>query len=156
MGSTFLVIHIAAGVTGLILGPVAMYAGKRRGVHTRVGETYHWVMLTVCLSAGALAFIHWERAAFLLYVAIFSYAFALVGYLAAKLRPPGWLRVHIAGQGGSYIALTTAFLVVNSGGLGGSLIVWFIPTIVGSPLIAWVTYQVAIGKRPKGRGAPVG
>jgi hypothetical protein len=50
-----LAIHITAGTTGLILGPLAMRAPKRRGPHTRLGETYHWVMLAVCLSAAALA-----------------------------------------------------------------------------------------------------
>jgi uncharacterized membrane protein len=144
-----LVVHIAAGATGLVLGPVAMWAGKRRGTHTRVGEVYHWVMLTVCLSAAALALLDWADAGFLLYIAIFSYAFALVGYVAAKVRWRGWIRAHISGQGGSYIALVTAFLIVQLGG-NQPLIVWLIPTIIGTPIIAWVNYQVAIGKRPKG------
>jgi len=146
----FLVIHIATGVAGLVMGPIAMYAGKRKGTHTRVGEAYHWNMLAVCLSAVVLALIHWSSAGFLLYVAIGSYAFAVLGYVAAKVRWNGWLLAHISGQGGSYIALITAFLVVNGGG-GGQvpLILWFIPTIIGSPIIAWVNYQVAIGKRPK-------
>ena len=101
---------------------------------------------------GALALMDWADAGFLLYIAIFSYAFALVGYVAAKKRPRGWLPVHISGQGGSYIALVTAFLIVQVG-TGAPLIVWLIPTIIGTPIISWVTYQVAIGKRPKGRAA---
>jgi hypothetical protein len=39
--------------------------------------------------------------------------------------------------------LTTALLVVNFGSAG--LVVWFAPTIVGSPLIAWATARVARG-----------
>jgi hypothetical protein len=151
--SLFLVIHIATGVAGLIMGPIAMYAGKRKGPHTNVGEAYHWTMLAVCLSAVVLALIHWSTASFLLYVAIFSYAFAVLGYVAAKVRWTGWLVAHISGQGGSYIALVTAFLVVQTGGVGAPLIIWFLPTIIGSPIIAWVNYQVAIGKRPKGRAS---
>ena len=33
--------HIALGAAGLILGPVAMTARKRTGLHTKAGEAYH-------------------------------------------------------------------------------------------------------------------
>jgi hypothetical protein len=129
-----------------------MWAGKRRGVHTRAGEAYHWVYLTVALSAILLAALDWSELWWFTLIAVFSYSFALRGYVAAKRRRPGWLAAHITGQGGSYIGLVTALSVVN---FGDALIVWFIPTIVGSPLIAWVQYQVAIGNRPKRAAAPV-
>jgi uncharacterized membrane protein len=149
-----LAIHIAAGTTGLILGPVAMRAAKRRGPHTRLGEAYHWVMLAVCVSASAMAIIAFQRIWWFLPIAVFSYANAFVGYLAAKRRRHGWLRVHIAGMGGSYIALVTALLVVN---VGGALpIVWFVPTIVGSPIIAWVINEVDRGRRPRRIAQPAG
>lgn len=149
-----LALHIAAGAAGLILGPIAMRARKRRGVHTRAGEAYHWVVLAVCLTASLLAFLDWERLWWFLPIALGSYAFALVGYMAAKRRWQGWLRGHIAGQGGSYIAMVTAVLVVNWETLTGTRGIhspwaWALPTVVGSPIIAWVTYQVRIGKRPK-------
>jgi hypothetical protein len=38
---------------------------------------------------------------------------------------------------------------VNLGAGDAPLIIWFLPTIVGTPLIVWVNYQVALGKRPK-------
>src|SRR4051812_24114955 len=136
--------HIAAGTTGLILGPLAMRAPKRRGPHTRLGETYHWVMLAVCVTATALAVLAWHRLWWFLPIAAFSYANALVGYLAVKRRPEGWLRAHIGGMGGSYIALVTALLVVNA---GQTLpIVWFVPTIVGTPIIVWVISEVDRGR----------
>lgn len=149
-----LAIHIAAGTVGLILGPVAMRARKRPGLHTRAGEIYHWVVLMVCVSAGLLALLDWGRLWWFLPIAAGSYAFALVGYVAAKQRWQGWLRAHIAGQGGSYIAMVTALLVVNWEKLTGTRGIsspwaWALPTVVGSPIIAWVTYQVRIGKRPK-------
>lgn len=146
-------IHIAAGAAGLVLGPVAMLAGKRRGAHTRAGEIYFWVFTVVVVTAILLSALNWDESWFLTPIAVFSYAFAIRGYAAAKRRRPGWLAPHIAGQGGSYIALVTAFLVVN---LGDALYIWFIPTIVGSPVIAWVQYQVATGKRPKGVHPSVG
>jgi hypothetical protein len=143
----FLAIHIATGTTGLILGPLAMRAPKRRVPHTRLGETYHWIMLTVCLSAAGLAILAWDRLWWFLAIAAFSYANALVGYLAAKRRRPGWLRAHIGGMGGSYIALVTALLVVN---IGQQLpVVWILPTVVGSPVIAWIINEVDRGRRPR-------
>lgn len=144
---SILALHIGAGGTGLLLGPLAMRATKRRGAHTNLGEAYHWVMLTVCLSATTLAILAWERSWEFVPIAAFSYANAVVGYIAAKRRRRRWLRLHIAGMCGSYIALTTALLVVN---LGDRLpVVWFLPTIVGSPIIAWVIYEVDRGRRPR-------
>jgi uncharacterized membrane protein len=143
----FLAVHIAAGASGLILGPLAFAAAKRRGPHTRLGEAYHWVMATVCVSAAGLAIVDWSRIWWFLPIAAFSYANALVGYVAAKRRRPGWLRWHIRGMGGSYIALVTALLVVNVG--AGLSLAWFLPTIVGSPVIAWVLNEVDRGRRPK-------
>ena len=147
MSEALLATHIAAGVTGLILGPVTMRATKRRGRHTRLGEVYHWVMLTVTATAGVLAVLAWDRLWWFLPIAVFSYANAFIGYVAAKRRPRGWLPFHIGGMGGSYIALVTALLVVN---LGETLpIVWFIPTIVGSPILVWLVNEVDKGRRPR-------
>jgi hypothetical protein len=144
-----LALHIAAGATGLVLGPLTMRATKQRGPHTRMGEAYHWVMLTVAATASAMAVLAWHRIWWFLPIAVFSYGNAFVGYVAAKRRPRGWLRFHIGGMGGSYIALVTALLVVN---LGEALpIVWFVPTIVGSPIIAWVINEVDNGRRPRRR-----
>ena len=149
-----LALHIAVGTAGLILGPIAMRARKKPGLHTRAGEAYHWVMLAVCLTASLLAVLEWKRLWWFLPIATGSYAFALLGYASAKRRWRGWLPAHIAGQGGSYIAMTTALLVVNWQTLTGtrgiySPMAWALPTVVGAPIIAWVTYQVRIGKRPK-------
>lgn len=114
-----LALHIAAGAAGLVLGPIAMRARKEPGLHTRAGETYHWVMLAVCLTASLLAVLEWKRVRWFLPVAAGSYTFALLGYTAAKRRWQGWLKAHIAGQGASYIAMTTALLVVNWETLNG-------------------------------------
>jgi hypothetical protein len=149
MRETLLAIHIAAGSAGLILGPIAMFASKRRGRHTRAGEIYFWVYVALVLAAFGLAATNWDEDWFLVPIGAFSFAFALLGYLMAKRRPRRWLPLHVTGQGGSYIAMTTALLVVNIG--GDALIVWFIPTILGSPLIAYVNTQIALGRRPKGR-----
>lgn len=147
-----LTIHAACGSVGLVLGPVAMISGKRRGIHTRFGEAYHWVFLVLFLSAVALAVLNWDEVWWLAFVGLFSYGFALLGYMAAKRRWNGWLRAHVAGQGGSYIAMVTALLVVNTG--GASPLPWVVPTLIGTPIIRWVSVQIAQGKRPKGWPSP--
>lgn len=154
-----LLFHIAAGIVGLILGPVAMTARKGSSLHARAGELYHWVMLAICVSAAGLAWLDWTRLWWFLPIAAGSYAFALVGYVAAKRRWPGWLAAHISGQGGSYIAMLTAILVVNWQMLTGtsgrsSPWAWILPTLVGSPILTWVNVQVARGRRPKGYRSP--
>lgn len=140
---TVLVIHIALGAAALITGPIAMVSGKRRGLHTRVGEAYHWLVLGTCVAAAALAVMNWSRIWWFLPVAAGSYTFALIGYVSGKRRWPGWLSIHIAGQGGSYIALVTAVLVVNwrivFGAPGiASPAAWILPTVIGSPIIGFV------------------
>jgi hypothetical protein len=156
-----LVLHIAAGTVGLVLGPIAMTARKGSRLHARAGEAYHWVMLAVCLSAAGLAWLDWTRLWWFLPIAVGSYAFALVGYLAAKRRWPGWLVAHVSGQGGSYIAMLTAVLVVNWKALTGTSGLsspwpWVLPTLVGSPIITWVNVQIRRGRRPAGvRRAPL-
>ena len=155
-----LALHIAVGTVGLVLGPIAMTARKGPGLHTRAGEAYHWVMLAVCVTAAALAALDWQRIWWFLPIAAGSYAFALLGYVAAKRRWKGWLGAHVTGQGGSYIAMTTALLVVNWQALTGTRGIespwaWALPTAVGTPLIAWVNYRIARGRIALGQVARV-
>jgi uncharacterized membrane protein len=147
-------LHIAVGTVGLILGPVAMTARKGSRLHAWSGEVYHWIMLAVCASAAALAWLDWTRLWWFLPIAAGSYAFALVGYVAAQRRWRGWLTTHISGQGGSYIAMLTAVLVVNWQALTGTRGIhspwaWILPTLIGTPILTWINIQVARGRRPK-------
>lgn len=156
----FLIAHIAFGSLAIFLGPIAMFSRKMPGFHPRIGEIYHWVMLGLCLTAAALAILGWARLRVFLAIALGSYAFALAGYLAAKVRFGGWLIVHVIGQGSSYIAMVTALFVVNWAAVFGepgrlSFWAWVIPTLVGAPIIAWVTREVALGRRPKGITTPL-
>ena len=147
MHDGLLAAHIAAGSFGLLLGPVLFAARKRRGLHTIGGELYHWNFVVLFVTAVVLAAMNWDEVWWLAPIGAFSSSFALRGYVAAKRRRPGWLPRHLAGQGGSYIAMTTALLVVNFG--AANPIVWILPTLVGTPVIAWITVQVLQGKRPK-------
>ena len=90
--------------------------------------------------------MNWDQVWWLAPVGAGSYAFALLGYLAAKIRWDGWLTAHVSGQGGSYIAMVTALLVVNLGNVPAA---WLAPTVIGTPLITWVNYRIATGRRPR-------
>lgn len=138
-----LILHVLAATGGLILGPVAMAARKRRGRHTRAGGVYHWLMLVTCVTAVGMAVLEWGRIWWFVPIAVFSYANALLGYLAVRIRWRGWLQEHIAGMGGSYIALITALLVVNS--QPAPMWVWFLPTAIGTPLIVVAIARVSRG-----------
>lgn len=79
-----LTIHILFGTICLITGIVAMVAQKKKGKHTEWGEIYHASYVVITLTAIILSIINWDKIAYLFYVAIFSYAFAIYGYLARK------------------------------------------------------------------------
>ncbi|MBT6156948.1 MAG: DUF2306 domain-containing protein [Planctomycetaceae bacterium] len=147
-------VHVAAGFAALTLGPVAMSVRKRRGSHTRVGEVYHWLVLVACLLAVVVVLFDWRRLYWFVPISVGSYAFAFLGYVAVKKRWHGWLEWHVIGQLGSYIAMVTAFLVNNwhtvsqfTGLRIPMIVVWLLPSIVGSPIIFWVNLRIAKRQR---------
>ena len=93
-------------------------------------------VLAVSLTAVALAALDWSALWWLSLLAALSYGLALLGLLAPSRQGRGWLRAYAHGQGGSYIALVTALLVVSLDG-PASTAAWFVPTLVGLPLIEW-------------------
>ncbi|WP_078553099.1 DUF2306 domain-containing protein [Bacillus alkalicellulosilyticus] len=140
MFTFLLLIHIISGFLCLVTGLIAMCTKKRKGTHSRSGETYHWSYVIVFLTSITMAILHWNESAYLFYIGIFSYSMALLGYIASKKRSNNWLAIHIGGMLGSYIAIITAVLVVNIAKIPllnelPVLLVWFLPTIIGTPLI---------------------
>lgn len=136
-------LHVLAGGLGLLVGPIAMASRKQKGLHTKSGKIYHWLVFAVCASAIPLAIMKWDRNAYLFFVAIFSYGFAFRGYRASIKRGEGWLKKHISGMLGSYIAMVTALIVVNYQNLPllntmPSWVTWILPTLIGIPLVAMV------------------
>ncbi|HET7579984.1 MAG TPA: DUF2306 domain-containing protein [Bacillales bacterium] len=139
-----LIVHIIAGSICLVVGLCAALFKKRRGKHTRFGQSYHWFYVVVFLTAVVMAIMHWEQIAFLFYIALFSYSFACLGYLAAKIRWANWIKAHIIGMLGSYIGIVTAVLVTNGSHLSVFSewpvgLFWILPTIIGSPIIVMVS-----------------
>ncbi|WP_240374706.1 DUF2306 domain-containing protein [Bacillus piscicola] len=138
--SAFLIIHITAGSICLFTGAIAAGASKRRGIHTIAGEVYHGGYVVVCITSVAMAFLNWSESAYLFYIALFSYGLALLGNVAQKKKWRNHVKLHIGGMLGSYIGIITAVLVVNAAKLPiladlPVLLLWFLPTIIGTPFI---------------------
>lgn len=148
----FLSVHIAAGIVCLVTGIFAAFSKKKRGKHTRFGEFYHGAYVVVFLTAVVTSIMHWEESAHLFYIALFSYGLALFGYLARKMQWKRWIVKHIGGMLGSYIGVVTAVLVVNVSRIPvlnelPVLVMWLLPTIIGTPIIAAVSAKYKRKKR---------
>ncbi|TJY44496.1 DUF2306 domain-containing protein [Cohnella pontilimi] len=161
--SMLLVFHIIAGAICLICGTISVFARKKKGVHTLAGEVYHGSYVAVAVTALAMSVMKWSELAFLFFIALFSYAFALYGYLARKRQKQHWLKHHINGMLGSYIGVITAVLVVNGEAVSKwigipSWLLWFLPTIIGSPLIRMTIARHGLGasKRENRQSTPNG
>ena len=81
-----LVVHVLAGLTTVITGIVAFVAPKRRGRHPRWGERYLWAYTLVFLTATILSGERWSADAYLFFIALVGYGFALGGYAARRFH----------------------------------------------------------------------
>jgi hypothetical protein len=143
MRTLLLTVHISSGTLGLLTGPLAMLVPKRRGWHQRIGRIYQLSVALICGTAIGLAVLQpalWWFGV----IAAATWAAALGGWQVRRRRPPGWLPWHISLMCGSYISLLTALFVVNLG--VRAVVAWVLPTVVGSPLIAWAAYRAATGR----------
>lgn len=137
--------HIVAGTGGLLLGPLAMLQDSRRfargiGGTGPAGSVYRGAVLLVCASAIGLVLENRPELWWLIPVSVLTYGLAVLARASAERRPRGWLHGYVHGQGGSYIALLTALIVVwltVDGPVTGSaqLLPWLAPTVVGTVLI---------------------
>lgn len=158
-----LLTHIVAGTGALVVGPLAMRQDAGRfssGVPTTgpLSAGYRALVLVVCLTATALVIEHRTDLWWLIPVSALTYALALLARSSAARRFPGWTHGYVHGQGGSYIALVTALIVVAltvDGPVTGpaQLIPWLGPTAIGTVLIeVWRrrlhTQSAADAKRP--------
>ena len=89
-----------------------------------------------------------------LLIALGTFSFALLGYLAGKLRSRRWLLAHVCGMVCSYMQMVGAFVVNNWVHLTGkhgmhSPAAFLLPGGVGTVVVVWLMVQVYRGKRPK-------
>ncbi len=163
-----LVVHGLAGLTTGVTGMVAFSVPKRRRRHPRWGERYLWAYTVVFLTATILTVQRWEADAYLFFLAVIGYGFALGGYAARRFRQESWMRrfvgkqwvvAHTVGMIGSYIVLWTAFFVDNAHLIPllnqlPPLIFWVLPTVIGIPFIVlsisrFVPNIAAPSRRPR-------
>jgi hypothetical protein len=138
-----IVLHVAAGSAGLAVGAWLIWLSRDRPLLDGRASAYHWSVAVVALTSAGLVALDWPDLWWLLLLAALSYGLAAAGYAAPRRRFAGWHAVYVHGQGGSYIALVTALLVVSltvNGPVDGpaSALVWGLPTLIGTLLIrAW-------------------
>lgn len=142
MRDTLLALHVLAGTAGLLLGPAwlaARLAGRRAWA---VATGYQGVLLVVSATGGALALMT-PGLAWLLSVAVLTAGMAVGGALARRRGWRRWRTLQPHLLGGSYIALMTAFLVIQT----GSPVMWVLPAVVGQVPIALAKRRLQ-GKAP--------
>lgn len=135
-----LVVHIAAGLTCVVAGAVAMLSTKGPGRHPTFGTVYYWALLVVFLFSSAMSLLRWSRDYDLFVLGMVAFALASLGYAARKIRWMGWPAYHITGMGSSYIVLLTAFYVDNGPNLPlwrllPNIAFWILPSLVGFPIM---------------------
>jgi hypothetical protein len=133
--------HIASGLTCVVTGALAASASKGAGRHTAAGRIYVWSLAVVFVSATVMALLRLAEDWHLLLIAVVAFSSGSLGYLACRRRWRGWLRIHLLGMSGSYIALLTGFYVDNGPNLPlwnrlPTVAFWLLPSLVGVPLVA--------------------
>jgi hypothetical protein len=132
----FVTIHIAAGLTALTAGVVAMLSRKGAWWHRRAGITYLIAILAIGTTAAGLVGTRGPQFTHLLVLAVLAVSLAVGGYFMRQ-RHQG---VHIAGMGLSYVVMVTAFYVDNGPKLPfwnqfPDIAFWVGPTVIGLPII---------------------
>ena len=131
-------IHVPAGALAALAGAGAMLAPKGGSVHRWCGRAYLRALVVLTVTGLALAAIRGPGFAHLGALGVIAALLGIVGY-AARRTPVA--STHIACMGASYIAMLTAFYVDNGPKLPvwrelPPISFWFLPTLVGAPLIA--------------------
>jgi hypothetical protein len=136
----FLVIHVFAGLTAVITGAIAALAPKGSGRHIRAGRWFYRAITVVFATATILAAMRWRQDYRLFLIGAVAFTAATVGYEHRRRHRPGDTG-HIAGMGGAYIAMLTAFYVDNGPHLPlwdrlPPLTFWLLPAVIGVPVTA--------------------
>ena len=129
--TSVLALHIAAGVTGLMLGPPAIRVALHGGRRALVTAGYVAAVTLLTASAVVLAVMRWHALWPFALIAVATQSAVIGSWLVARRRSAGWLSWYVRLLCGSYVALVTAVLVVS----WGSPLAWVLPSVVGSALV---------------------
>ena len=133
-------LHLAAGLTVVIAGAVAMLSRKQAGRHPFAGTIYYWALAVVFVTMSVLALTRWSEDYHLFVLGLLAFIAATIGRTARRSLWRGWPRIHIIGMGASYILTITAFYVDNGPNLPlwrelPSIAFWILPTLIGAPIL---------------------
>ena len=99
--------HLVTAMLAVAIGALVILTKKGTRRHKWLGRSYVGMLLAVNLSAfmiyelfGGFGLFHW--------MALFSLVTVLVGYLASRIRSPGWKVRHAYFMSGSYVGLVSA------------------------------------------------
>jgi hypothetical protein len=150
-------LHIAAGSLALTLGAIALIAERPPAYRSRAGTGYVGAVVAVAITAISLVALGDLELWWLVPLALFTFSLAVAGYMAPDRRRGPWIRFYAHGQGGAYVALVTALLVVSLSGSAATA-AWIIPTVIGLPLIELRVSHIREDSISDGRnrGFPVG
>jgi hypothetical protein len=139
-----LLTHVLAGVTALVMAPLAMLARKGGTAHRRWGTVYFWAMFVIF--ATSLAVMTYRPNLFLLFIAVLAYYSAFSGYRVLQRKRPQ------RGRGPTWLDWVGAVVALGSGvgfvawGLG-SLLGW-LPLSFGTPFSGLgIVFGVLLGKQ---------
>jgi hypothetical protein len=107
---TFVALHVAAGLTCVVAGAVAMLSRKQPRRHPQAGSVYYWALACVFATMTVLAISRWAEDYHLFAFGALSFAAATVGRMARRRRWPSWARVHLTGMGRVLYYLDNRFL----------------------------------------------
>jgi hypothetical protein len=132
--------HVIAGIVATASGAAAMLSRKGPGRHPRWGKAYYWSLVVVVGLATGVAAARWVEDSQLAALGWAALASATVGRLAARMRRPGWARIHLPAMGSSYVLLLTAFYVDNGRFLPvwrdlSPAAYWLGPAAIGVPIM---------------------
>jgi hypothetical protein len=82
---TFIALHVAAGLTCVIAGVVAMLSRKQPGRHPLAGSVYYWALACVFVTMTVLAVSQWAEDYHLFVLGALSFAAATIEEKALAL-----------------------------------------------------------------------
>ncbi len=129
--TVLMTVHIAAGATGLLLGPLAIAAALHAGQRTEAALAYQAAVAVITTTAVGFAVLDWRNWWPFVILAVGTEAAVAAGWWARSHCSPGWHARHVRLICGSYISLVTALLVVS----WESPLAWVLPTVVGTVLV---------------------
>jgi hypothetical protein len=145
-------LHIAAGLTAVIAGAIAMLSQKRQGRHPQAGTVYYWSLAIVFATMSALALSRWSEDYHLFVLGLLSFVAATIGRTARRKLWPSWPHFHMTGMAASYILMITAFYVDNGPNLPlwrelPRIAFWILPSVVGAPILLNAVLRHPLARR---------